>query len=293
MSHSKNATLDKLYSQMSLPVIAAPMRTISDPDFALEFCKNGVIGSLQALNAPTSAILDEQLSFMNESLEKMRKNNPDQRIAPYAVNIIVNDEYAASLFKNRGDKGTQNANKDIKSRLETDIDVLLKHIKDCNERGLPPPIPITSMGAVKELVDKVHNAGGIILHDVTKPAHARNAARAGVDGIIAIGASAGGNGGTMSPFALVGSIRSFFNGIVVLGGAINSGSDILAAQTIDADFAYMGTRMIATKECPAAQEYKQEIVDSRASDIIYTNSITGQMCRFLSKSVKNAGYDVT
>lgn len=300
---SQNSTLETLKSQMN--VICAPMHTISDPKLALAACENGIIGSLQSLNAKNSEKLGEQLAHMNESLQKMRSESwtsgSDRYIAPYAVNLIVNKAYASNLLANRGNaagtaahSGRKWLGKLIRSfsssasvldRFETDLNEIVKH---------KVPIVITSMGAVPALVDIIHGYGGIVLHDVTNPVHAEKAATAGVDGIIAVAAGAGGNAGTMNPFALVNSIRKNFNGLVFLAGAINTGRDILAAQAMGTNGVSMGTRFLATVESSASPEYKQEILDATFKDIVYTNKVShGQVHgNFMAESLKKAGYNV-
>src|SRR5690606_1843204 len=183
--------------------------------------------------------------------------------APYGVNLIVNR---------------------TNPRLIPDLQICAKY---------QVPLIITSLGAVKEIVDAVHGWGGLIFHDVVKKRHAKKAAEAGVDGIICVSAGAGGHAGTANPFALLTEIKEVFEGEIILAGSINTGKEILAAQILGADFAYMGTRFIATQECLASEEYKQMILDSGISDVIYTDGVSGVNANFLTKSIEKAGIDIS
>lgn len=253
---------ETLRAQTTLPLIVAPMFLISTPDMALEACRQGVIGSFPALNERTSAGFESWLVRMNGELEKMRQADPQAVIAPYAVNLIVHP---------------------TNTRLEADLDLCVKH---------KVPVVITSLGAVPDVVKKVHSYGGIVLHDVTNVVHAKKAAQAGVDGLIAVCAGAGGHGGTLNPVVLTAEIRKFFPGILILAGGLSSGRDILAAQALGADFAYMGTRFINTKEAAADPGHKQMICDAVSADIVYTAGITGVPANFLRQSLEKAGLDV-
>ena len=253
---------DDLHSKTSLPLIVAPMFLVSTPEMALEACKQGVVGSFPALNQRSSAGLAQWLVQMNDTLAQIKAADPQATIAPYAVNLIVHPSNI---------------------RLQADLDLCIKH---------KVPIIITSLGAVPAIVQQVHGYGGIVLHDVTNIDHAKKAALAGVDGLIAVSAGAGGHGGTMNPIALVNEIRQVFDGMVILAGGLSSGRDILAAQAIGADFAYMGTRFINTVESGAAPAYKQMICDANSSDIVYTSGITGVPANFLLQSLENEGLDV-
>lgn len=252
----------KLRDQMDIPLIAAPMFLVSNPDLALECCKEGIVGSFPALNQRKSEDFEAWLIEMNEGREKLQKADPDAKIAPYAVNLIVHP---------------------TNPRLEEDLELCVKH---------KVPIIITSLGAVPELVDKVHAYGGIVLHDVTNKRHAKKAADAGVDGIIAVTAGAGGHAGTMNPVTLIKEIREVFDGIVVLAGGLTEGEDVLAAESMGADFAYMGTRFINTVESHASDEYKDMICEADVSDIIYTDAVSGVPANFMRQSLEEAGYDI-
>ncbi len=247
-------------SQLRLPIIASPMFIVSNPELVKAQCKAGIVGSFPALNARGEGALDAWLTDLQADLaaDKAAGGNP----APFAVNQIVHASNA---------------------RLNDDIAVCLKH---------QVPIFITSLQAPpKELVDGAHAYGGIVLHDVINARHAKKALEAGVDGLILVAAGAGGHAGMLSPFALVGEIREFYDGLIVLSGSIANGSAVLAAQAMGADLAYMGTRFIATSEANASEAYKQGICDAGASDVIYTNLFTGVHGNYLRQSIVNAGMD--
>ena len=247
-------------SQLRLPIIGSPMFIVSNPELVKAQCKAGIVGSFPALNARGEGALDAWLTDLQADLaaDKAAGGNP----APFAVNQIVHPSNA---------------------RLAEDIAVCLKH---------QVPIFITSLQAPpKELVDGAHAYGGIVLHDVINARHAKKALEAGVDGLILVAAGAGGHAGMLSPFALVGEIREFYDGLIVLSGSIANGSAVLAAQAMGADLAYMGTRFIATAEANASDAYKQGITEASASDVIYTNLFTGVHGNYLRQSIVNAGLD--
>ena len=241
---------------LRLPVVAAPMFLISNPHLVLACCANGVVGTFPALNQRESSGFKSWLEEIEAGLALLE--NP----APYAVNLIVH-----------------NSN----PRLQADLAICIEH---------KVPIVITSLGAVKEVVDAVHSYGGLVFHDVTTRRHAEKAAEAGVDGLIAVAAGAGGHAGTWSPFALVAEIRQFFDKTVLLAGCLNHGHEILAAQVIGADLAYLGTRFIATQESHAPDEYKQMVLTSRAVDIVHTAAVSGVPASFMRQSLENAGFDL-
>lgn len=246
---------EPLLKGLRLPAIAAPMFLVSGPDLVVEVCRSGLIGTLPALNQRTSAGFDAWLDEIGGRLSA----TPDP--ACYGVNLIVHKS---------------------NPRLASDLEIVVKH---------RVPLVITSLGAVRDLVDAVHAYGGLVFHDVINRRHAQKAAEAGVDGIIAVAAGAGGHAGLTSPFALLSEIRSFFRGTLVLSGSIVTGGDIAAARVMGADLAYMGTRFIATRESLAAEDYKRMIVDASAADIIYTAAISGVNANFLRPSVLAAGLD--
>jgi nitronate monooxygenase len=246
---------------LTLPVIGAPMFIVSGPELVIAQCKAGIVGSFPALNARPAHVLDEWLARITRELGEFRSANPDRKIAPFAVNQIAH------------------ASND---RLLHDVDVCAKH---------EVPIIITSLRAPREVVERVHAYGGIVLHDVTTIRHAKKALDEGVDGLILVCAGAGGHAGTISPFALVREVRRFYDGAIVLSGAISHGSAVLAAQAIGADLAYIGTRFIASAEANAKPEYKQMLVESSAADIVYTSYFSGVHGNYLKQSIRAAGLD--
>ena len=243
-----------LEQRLRLPVVAAPMFLVSNPQLVLACCNNGIVGSFPALNQRES-------SGFKAWLEEIEAGRSDTA-APYAVNLIVHGS---------------------NPRLQADLAI-------CVEQRVP--IVITSLGAVKEVVDAVHSYGGLVFHDVTTRRHAEKAAEAGVDGLIAVAAGAGGHAGTWSPFALIAEIRQFFDKTLLLAGCLNQGHEILAAQLLGADLAYLGTRLIATQENAASPAYKQMILDAKAADIIHTPAVSGVPASFMRQSLEQAGYDL-
>lgn len=246
---------DILSGRLRLPAIAAPMFLVSGPDLVVEACRSGVIGTFPALNQRSSEGLAAWLHEIAGRLAQW------PRPAPFGVNLIVHK---------------------TNERLKADLDIVVRE---------KVPLVITSLGAVREVVDAVHSYGGLVFHDVINRRHAEKAAAAGVDGIIAICAGAGGHAGTLSPFALVSEIREVFEGTIVLGGAIGSGRQIAAARVMGADLAYLGTRFIATRESLAPEGFKRMIAASRASDIVYTPNISGIHANFLRPSLIANGLD--
>lgn len=250
-----------LEGKLRIPVLGAPMFIVSSPLLVKAQCKAGIIGSFPALNARPEALLDDWLAEITEELADYASKNPEEPVAPFAVNQIV---HASN------------------TRLEHDVRLCVKH---------KVPIVITSLRPPAEVVEAVHSYGGLVFHDVINIRHARKAAEQGIDGLIAVCAGAGGHAGLLSPFALVKEIKEFFDGVVLLSGAMSTGNDVLAAQAIGADLAYIGTRFIATEEANAAAAYKQMIVDSTANDIVYTSLFTGVHGSYLRGSIENAGLD--
>ncbi|TCV75892.1 nitronate monooxygenase family protein [Neorhizobium sp. S3-V5DH] len=250
-----------LRDRLRLPVIASPLFIISHPELTLAQCKAGVIGAFPALNARPESQLDEWLAMITEDLAAYDAANPEKPSAPFAVNQIVH---------------TSN------KRLEHDLMMCVKY---------KVPIVISSLGAVPEVNAAVHSYGGIVLHDIINNRHANSAIRKGADGLIAVAAGAGGHAGTLSPFALVQEIREWFDGPLLLAGAIATGGGILAAQAMGADMAYIGSPFIATKEARAVDAYKQMIADSNAADIVYSNYFTGVHGNYLKGSIKAMGMD--
>jgi nitronate monooxygenase len=240
--------------KLRLPIIQAPMFLVSGPDLVIASCRSGIIGTFPALNPRTDQELDNWLTKIKQEIPKDY---------PFGVNLIVH-----------------NSNK----RLQTNLEQIVKH---------KVPLVITSLGAVKDVVDSVHSYGGVVYHDVTNIKHARKAISSGVDGIIAVCAGAGGHAGAISPFALVPQIRQEFDGVIACAGGISTGGGIRAAQALGADVAYMGTRFIPTKESKAVDAYKQMCVDSKEGPspsflpTVYTKKISGVNANFLRQSLLN------
>lgn len=239
--------------RVRVPAIAAPMFLVSNPKLATACCKAGVVGTFPALNPRSTAAFVAWLEEMEQALTPAD--------APYGVNLIVHK---------------------TNPRLQADLAEVVKH---------KVPLVITSLGAVAELVEAVHSYGGLVFHDIVNARHAEKAAKAGVDGLIPVAAGAGGHAGTVNPFALIPEIRGNFPGYIALSGCIGSGRGIAAALALGADFAYLGTRFIATQEAAAPDAYKQMLLDSTSADILYTPAISGIPASFLRPSVIKAGLD--
>jgi nitronate monooxygenase len=247
--------------RLTLPLIGAPMFIASTPELVVEQCKAGVIGAFPALNARPAPMLEEWLLRIRGELDEYSSSNPSAKVAPFAVNQIAH------------------ASND---RLVHDVEVCVRH---------EVPLIITSLRPPREIVEAVHSYGGLLFHDVISLRHARKAAEQGVDGIIAVCAGAGGHAGGASPFALLREIRSFFDGTIILSGAMSSGADVFAALALGADMAYIGTRFLATTEANVPPEYKQMIVESSSDEIVYTSLFTGVRGNYLKRSVAAAGLD--
>ena len=247
--------------QLRLPAIGAPLFIVSNPDLVIAQCKAGIVGSFPALNARPQSLLDEWLHRITEELAAWDRANPDRPSAPFAVNQIV---HRSNL------------------RLQEDMATCAKW---------KVPIVITSLGAIVEVNQAVHGWGGITLHDIINDRFARKAVEKGADGVIAVAAGAGGHAGRLSPFALVQEIREWFDGPLILSGAIATGRAILAAQAMGADLAYIGSPFIATEEANAPDDYKRGIVDGRADDIVYSSLFTGVHGNYLRQSIERAGLD--
>lgn len=258
-------SLPSIFSKLRLPVVAAPLFIISNPDLVIAQCKSGVVGSFPALNAREkegdSIMLDIWLQKITEELDRYNQANPDHPAAPYAVNQIVHKS---------------------NERLERDLEICAKW---------EVPIWITSLGARVEVNDAAHSCGGIALHDIINNWFARKAIAKGADGLIAVAAGAGGHAGQLSPMALINEIREWFEGPLLLSGSIATGQSILAAQAMGADLAYIGSPFIATHEANAEEAYKQMIADSSAADIIYSSLFTGIHGNYLKPSISRAGMD--
>lgn len=243
----------QLVGRLRLPVVAAPMFLISDPALVVACCRAGVLGTLPALNQRTTEGFAGWLDEIEAQL------SPDD--APYGVNLIVHPS---------------------NPRLRADLDLVVAH---------RVPVVITSLGAVTDVVDAVHSYGGLVLHDITTLRHARKAAAAGVDGLILVSGGAGGHAGSTNPFALMAAVRPWFDGLVLLAGSLSTGADVLAAQALGADLAYLGTRFIATAEAGASDAYKAMLVEAGAADVVYTPAVSSIPASFLRASLDAAGID--
>ena len=255
------ALVPHLKGKLKIPVVGAPLFIVSGPELVISQCKAGVVGSFPALNARPQEVLDEWLTQIKEELDKHNQKNPDSPAAPYAVNQICH------------------ASND---RLMQDMETCVKH---------EVPIIITSLRPPLEIVKAAHSYGGVVFHDVINVKHARKAAEQGVDGLILVCAGAGGHAGTHSPFALVREVKEWFDGTVLLSGSISDGYSIASALALGADLAYIGTRFIATEEANADQRYKDMLITSSASDIVYSSLFTGVHGNYLKPSIEKAGLD--
>lgn len=253
--------LPPVLRQLRIPVVGSPLFIISGPDLVIAQCKAGVVGSFPALNARPQQLLDTWLDRIVSELAEHDERNPGRPAAPYAVNQIVHKS---------------------NDRLHHDVDACVKY---------RVPIVITSLGAQPWLNEAIHSYGGLVLHDVINVAHARKALEKGADGLILVCAGAGGHAGPFSPFALVQEVRSFFEGPLLLSGAIANGGAVLAAQALGADLAYIGSAFISTHEATADNGYKDMIVSASAADIVYSNLFTGVHGNYLRQSIIDAGLD--
>jgi nitronate monooxygenase len=246
---------------LRVPVLGSPLFLVSGPELVIAQCKAGIIGSFPALNARPAEVLDDWLTRINTELEEYKAANPDAIVAPYAVNQICH------------------ASND---RLMQDMETCVKH---------KVPIIITSLRPPAEIVEAAHSYGGVVYHDVINVKHARKAAEDGVDGLILVCAGAGGHAGALSPFALLREVKEWFDGTVLLSGAIGDGFCVASALAMGADLAYMGTRFIATEEANADQGYKDMLIQSAADDVVYSSLFTGVMGNYLKPSISAAGLD--
>ena len=244
--------------QLSLPVVAAPMFLISGPQLVIECCKNGIVGTFPALNQRTTDGFESWVIEIKEALAAFEAET-GKKAAPFGVNLIVHQS---------------------NPRVEADLAICVKH---------KVPLIITSLGAVTQLVDAVHSYGGLVFHDIIKKRHAEKAAEAGVDGLILVSAGAGGHAGVTNPISLVAEVRSFYNKTILLSGCISNGRDVASALQMGADLAYMGTRFINVEESNADDGYRQMIIDSNASDIVYTAAVSGVSANFLRPSLEAMG----
>ncbi len=246
------------YNDLSIPVIAAPMFLISGPELVIACCKSGIVGTFPALNHRSTEGFEKWVIQIKEELSIFEKET-GKKAAPFGVNLIVHP---------------------TNMRVQADLEICVKH---------KVPIIITSLGAVPELVDSIHDYGGLVYHDVIKKRHAEKASDAGVDGLILVAAGAGGHAGTLHPIPLINEIRKFFNKTILLSGCLSSGKDVASALQMGADFAYMGTRFINVTESNASEDYKQMIIQSSAEDIVYTAAVSGVHGSFLKPSLEAMG----
>lgn len=254
-------SLPPILQNLEMPIVAAPMFIVSGPELVIAQCKAGIVGSFPALNARPAEELEKWIVRIKLELEQYQKDNPDKKVAPFAVNQICHPS---------------------NNRLEHDTEVCRKH---------EVPIIITSLQANQDVYDATHSYGGIILHDVVNIRHSKKALSMGADGLIAVCSGAGGHAGRLSPFALIPEIRQFHDGPLLLSGSIATGGSVAGALAIGADLAYIGTRFIASKEANAEEGYKQEIIDSAGEDIIYSSLFTGVHGNYLKGSIEKAGLD--
>ena len=252
---------DSIKDNISIPVIGAPLFLISVPDLVIAQCKAGIIGSFPALNARPQHVLEEWIVKIKTELKEYQEQNPEKKVAPFAVNQICHGS---------------------NDRLQGDMEICVKH---------EVPVIITSLRPPLEVVEAAHSYGGLVFHDVINVRHAKKASDMGVDGLILVCAGAGGHAGALSPFALLREVKSWFDGTIILSGSIGDGYSVASALALGADFAYLGTRFIATQEANAEPEYKQMLIESSANDIVYSNLFTGVLGNYLKPSIQNSGLD--
>jgi nitronate monooxygenase len=246
---------------LSMPVIGSPLFLVSGPELVIAQCKAGIIGSFPALNARPQHVLEDWIIRIKTELAEYQEQNPDAKVAPFAVNQICHGSN----------------------------DRLMEDMATCVKQEVP--IIITSLRPPAELVEAAHSYGGLVYHDVINVRHAKKAAEQGVDGLILVCAGAGGHAGALSPFALLREVKQWFDGTIILSGSIGDGYSVASSLALGADFAYMGTRFIATKEANADPEYKKMLEESAADDIVYSSLFTGVSGNYLKPSIKNAGMD--
>ena len=252
---------DNIRKHLSIPVIGSPLFLVSGPELVIAQCKAGIIGSFPALNARPQHVLEEWIIRIKTELAEYQAKNPEKKVAPFAVNQICHGS---------------------NDRLMDDMATCVKQ---------EVPIIITSLRPPEELVKAAHSYGGLVYHDVINVRHAKKAAEQGVDGLILVCAGAGGHAGTLSPFALLREVKEWFDGTIILSGSIGDGYSVASSLALGADFAYMGTRFIATEEANADQGYKQMLIESAANDIVLSSLFTGVSGNYLKPSINNAGLD--
>jgi nitronate monooxygenase len=255
------ASIEKFKESTTIPVIMAPMFLINDPNMVLRACEAGIIGTFPALNARTNEILEGWFEQITTEWDRIKTANPDKKIAPWGINFI-----------------SHRSNK----RFTEDLQLIKKY---------QPPLIITSLGDPSPVVEIAHQYGGVVFSDVINVKFAKKAIEKGVDGLVLVCSGAGGHGGTYSPFAFIHEVKTFWDGPVVLAGAMSKGEDILAAEILGADFAYLGSRFIPAKESLASEAYKKMVIESRVEDIIYTDAFSGVNANYLIPSIKQVGLD--
>lgn len=254
-------SIEKFKESSTIPVIMAPMFLINDPNMVLRACEAGIIGTFPALNARTNEILEGWFEQITTEWDRIKTANPDKKIAPWGINFI-----------------SHRSNK----RFTEDLQLIKKY---------QPPLIITSLGDPSPVVEIAHQYGGVVFSDVINVKFAKKAIEKGVDGLVLVCSGAGGHGGTYSPFAFIHEVKTFWDGPVVLAGAMSKGEDILAAEILGADFAYLGSRFIPAKESLANEAYKKMVIESRVEDIIYTDAFSGVNANYLIPSIKQVGLD--
>lgn len=251
-----------ILDQLAIPLIVAPMFRVSNPALTVACCSEGIMGSFPAHGTRTREVFEQWLQQTTAALDQLRESQPERRIAPYAVNLVVHPS---------------------NPRMQGDLELCIKY---------RVPVVLSSKGAPGDAVKRIHEYGGVVLHDVANQRHAEKAVEAGVDGVIAVAGGAGGHTGTINPFALMNEIRRIYDGVVVLSGGLTTGRDVFAAEAMGADLAYIGTRFMATQESDAADGHKQMIVESRATDVFFSAAIDGAPANWLTKSLLAAGIDL-
>jgi nitronate monooxygenase len=261
MNFMTKTSIEKFKESTTIPVIMAPMFLINDPNMVLRACEAGIIGTFPALNARTNEILEGWFEQITTEWDRIKTANPDKKIAPWGINFI-----------------SHRSNK----RFTEDLQLIKKY---------QPPLIITSLGDPSPVVEIAHQYGGVVFSDVINVKFAKKAIEKGVDGLVLVCSGAGGHGGTYSPFAFIHEVKTFWDGPVVLAGAMSKGEDILAAEILGADFAYLGSRFIPAKESLASEAYKKMVIESRVEDIIYTDAFSGVNANYLIPSIKQVGLD--
>ncbi len=255
-------SVPEIFEEMRLPAIAAPMFLVSGVESTVAACQAGIAGTFPALNQRTSEGFEEWVVEIKERLAEFAKDNPEAPTGPFGVNLIVHKS---------------------NPRMKADLEICVRH---------QVPLVITSLGAVKDVVEAVHSYGGVVFHDVTNRRHAEKAQEAGADGLILVSGGAGGHAGTLNPFGFLAEIKKFYTGAIVMAGCLSSGKDVAAVRAMGADLAYMGTRFIATEESQAQNEYKALVCEAVAEDIIHTPAVSGVPANFIAQSLEANGYDM-